>query len=120
MKETSRNTTKHHGSGKRPNRLELTLTDDEKSRLDELSEAAGMKPSQFLQKLIMTGGKVNAALTAEERKSITALSKIGTNIWEIRKEMINYGMDETTVSDIEVMYDDFAKIKEHFKSKVQK
>ena len=111
--------TGRHGSAKRPNRIEVILTDEENSRLEELSTAAGVKPTQLVRKLIM-GGTVKAALTAEERKLITDLSKMGTNIWQIRKDLINYGLDEKAVSDIESMYDEFAQIKEHFKTKVQK
>lgn len=119
MKETDPKTSRHHGSGKRPNRIEVILTEEENSRLKELSTAAGVKPTQLVRKLIM-GGTVNAALTAEERKLITDLGKMGTNIWQIRKDLINYGLDEKAVSDIEAMYDEFAQIKEHFKTKVQK
>ena len=120
MKETDQKTSRHHGSGKRPNRIEVILTDEENSRLEELSAAAGVKPTQLVRKLIMGGGTVKAALTAEERKLITDLGKMGTNIWQIRKDLINYGLDEKAVSDIEAMYDEFAEIKEHFKAKLQK
>lgn len=120
MKETDQKTSKHHGSGKRPNRIEVVLTDEENSRLEELSAAAGVKPTQFVRKLIMGGGTVKAALTSEERKLITNLGKIGTNIWQIRKDLINFGLDENALSDIDAMYDEFAKIKEHFKAKLQK
>lgn len=119
MKETDPKTSKHHGSGKRPNRIEVILNDEENSRLEELSAAAGVKPTQLVRKLIM-GGTVKAALTAEERKLITDLGKMGTNIWQIRKDLINYGLDEKAVSDIEAMYDEFAEIKEHFRAKLQK
>ena len=119
MKATDQTTSRHHGSGKRPNRIEVILTDEEKSRLEELSTAAGKKPTEYVRELILNG-KVDAALTAEERKLITDLSKMGTNIWQIRKDLINYGLDEKAVSDIEAMYDEFAKIKEHFKAKLQK
>ena len=119
MKETDPKTSKHHGSGKRPNRIEVILTDEENSRLEELSAAAGVKPTQLVRKLIM-GGTVKAALTAEERKLITDLGKMGTNIWQIRKDLINYGLDEKALSDIDAMYDEFAAIKEHFKAKLQK
>lgn len=109
-----------HGSKKRPYRIEVILTDEEKSRLDELSVAANEKPAKYIRKLIMGGGTVKAALTAEERKSITDLRKIGTNIWEIRKNLINYGLDEKSIADIKAMYDEFAKIKDFYKEKLQK
>lgn len=120
MKEIDQKTSRHHGSGTRPNRIEVILTDEENSRLEALSAAAGVKPTQLIRKLIMGSGTVKAALTAEERKLITDLSKMGTNIWQIRKDLINYGLDENALSDIDAMYDEFAKIKEHFKAKLQK
>ena len=83
--------------------------------------AAGEKSLPvFLRELALHEGTVVAALSADERKSITDLGKIGTNIWQIRKDLINYGLDEKAASDIEAMYDEFAKIKEHFKAKLQK
>ena len=128
MKETSRNTTKHHGSGKRPNRLELTLTDDEKSRLEELSTAAGKKPTEYVRELIMNG-KVDAVLTAEERKLITDLSKMGTNIWKTRNTLIALINEkkenkqripdlQKTIDELKTLYEEFADIKEHFKEKL--
>lgn len=119
MIETDPKTSKHHGSGKRPNRIEVILTDEEKSRLEELSTSAGKKPTEYVRELILSG-KVDAALTAEERKLITDLGRMGTNIWQIRKDLINYGLDENAVTDIEAMYDEFAIIKEYFKAKLQK
>ena len=113
--------TGRHGSGKRPNRTEVYFTNEEWEKVNSLMAAAGEKSLPvFLRELAINEGTVVAALTADERKLITDLSKMGTNIWQIRKDLINYGLDEKAVSDIEAMYDEFAQIKEHFKAKLQK
>ncbi len=120
MKETEPKTSRHHGSSKRPNRFEVILTDEENSRLEELSTAAGMKPTQLVRKLIMGGGKVNAALTVEERKLITDLGKMGTNIWQIRKDLMKHGTDSQLLKDLETIYEDFSEMKEYFKKMIKK
>ena len=131
MKETDPKTSKHHGSGKRPNRIEVILNDEENSRLEELSAAAGVKPTQLVRKLIMGGGTVKAALTAEERKLITDLGKMGTNIWKTRNTLIALINEEEgnkqripdlqkTIDELKTLYEEFADIKEHFKEKLQK
>lgn len=121
MKKTEPKTSRHHGSSKRPNRFEVILTDEENSRLEELSTAAGvMKPTQLVRKLIMGGGTVNAALTVEERKLITDLGKMGTNIWQIRKDLMKHGTDSQLLKDLETMYEDFSEIKEYFKEMIKK
>ena len=113
--------TGRHGSNKRPHRTEVYFTDEEWEKVNSLMAAAGEKSLPvFLRELALHKGTVVAALSADERKSIADLGKIGTNIWQIRKDLINYGLDEKAASDIEAMYDEFAKIKEHFKAKLQK
>lgn len=113
--------TGRHGSALRPNRTEVYFTNEEWEKVNSLMAAAGEKSLPvFLRELAINEGTVVAALTADERKLITDLSKMGTNIWQIRKDLINYGLDEKALSDIEAMYDEFAQIKEHFKAKLQK
>lgn len=107
--------TGRHGSGKRPNRTEVYFTNEEWEKVKSLMAAAGEKSLPvFLRELALHEGTVVAALTVGEKKSITDLGKIGTNIWQIRKDLINYGLDEKAVADIEAMYVEFAKIKEYF------
>lgn len=119
-----------HGSNKRPNRIEVILTDEENSRLEELSAAAGVKPTQLVRKLIMGDGTVKAVLTAEERKSITDLGKMGTNIWKTRNTLIALFNEEEhnkqmisdlqkTIDEVKTLYDEFAEIKNYFKTKLK-
>jgi len=118
---TTAKTKKRHGSAKRPNRIEIPFSDEEFARVNELTAAAGYrKPTDFLRDLLLGEGIVKAVLTVEERKSITDLSKIGTNIWQIRKILFNNGLNEKAISDIETMYEEFAEIKNYFKAKLQK
>ena len=121
-----------HGSARRPHRTEVYFTDREYARIQELSDEAGAASlPEFVRYIVMHQGEVTAALTAEERKSITDLSKIGTNIWKTRNSLIvlmNENKEikqmipelQTIVDNLNTLQIDFAKINEHFKEKVQK
>lgn len=112
---------KHHGSKKRPHGFYITLSDFEYTKVMELTAKAGyQKPTQFLRQLLLHGGKVKAALTPEERKLITDLGRMGTNIWEIRKDLMKHGTDSQLLKDLETMYEDFSEIKEYFKKMIKK
>lgn len=113
--------TKHHGSKKRPNRMEILFNDEEFAKVYKLTKQAGFnKPTKFLREFLLHKGKVKAALTPEERKSITNLGQIGTNIWNIRKELMKHGTNKTVLSKLENMIKEFAKIRDYFKKIVQK
>ena len=81
----------------------------------ELTDKSGYKkPTNLLRELLLHGGKVTAALTSEESRLIADLGKMGTNIWEIRKDLMRHGTDSRMIADLGVMYNDFRLIKEHF------
>lgn len=131
--KTTKKTSKgRHGSAKRPHRTEVYFTDREYARVQELSEEVGAASlPEFVRHIVMHRGKVTAPLTAEERKSITDLHKIGTNIWKTRNALIALMIENTElkkkipdlqkiVDELKTIQEDFAEINEHFKEKVQK
>lgn len=113
--------TKHHGSAKRPHRMEVTFSDEEWTKLTELAATSGEKSlSKFARKAIVNVGVVASAVTAEDRREIGKLSKIGTNLWQLRKQLHNAGIDENTLKDLRMFYDDFAKIIRYYRAKIDK
>ena len=113
-------TTKHHGSARRPNRLELSFSDSEWQTLESLAASAGEdKLSVFCRKLILGGGVIAAAVSAEDRRDIAQLSKVGSNLWELRKDLRNFGFDETNLQKFRTIYAEMLKIIEYFRAKIK-
>lgn len=113
--------TKHHGSAKRPHRMEVTFSEKEWERLTELAAVSGEKSlSKFARKTILNGGVVEGPVTAEDRKEIGKLSRIGSNLWHVRKQLHNAGMDENTLKDFQMFYDEFAKIIRYYRAKIDR
>lgn len=118
MKEetTEKKKTGRHGSKRRPNRVEICFSDTEYSRVKELAEEANaVSLPEFVRLIVMFRGMVTAALTPEDRKLISDLGKMGTNLWEIRKDLMRHGTDKQLLADLESMYQDFKKIKDYYK-----
>ena len=106
---------KHNGSKTRPHRVEVDLTDEEFKTANDLAAKAGLKSlAQFFRKLLLHRGHIKAALTPDERKLITDLGKMGTNIWEIRKDLMKHGIDSKMISDLGSVYDEFMKMRTHY------
>ena len=112
---------KHHGSAKRPHRLEVSFSDGEWDTLAALAKKAGEKKvPAFARKLILGGGVIEARVTPEDRKDIAQLGKIGGNLWQLRKDLNNYGIDEKLSDDLEKFHAEFAKILSYFRAKIEK
>lgn len=112
---------KHHGSARRPHRIDVSFSDSEWEIMTDLAKKAGEKRvPTFARKLLLGGGKVIAAVTPEDRKEIAQLSKIGSNLWQLRKDLNNYGMDEKMAKDLEAFQTIFAKVLLHFREKIEK
>lgn len=113
--------TKHHGSAKRPHRMEVTFSEKEWERLTDLAAVSGEKSlSKFARKTILNGGVVEGPVTAEDRKEIGKLSRIGSNLWHVRRQLHNAGMDENTLKDFQMFYDEFAKIIRYYRAKIDR
>ena len=113
--------TKHHGSAKRPHRIEVTFSEQEWEKLTELSAVSGEKSlSKFARKVILNCGIVEGPVTAEDRKEIGKLSRIGANLWQVRKQLHNAGMDENTLKDFQLFYEEFAEIIKYYRVKIDK
>lgn len=113
--------TKHHGSAKRPHRMEVTFSEQEWEKLTGLAAVSGEKSlSKFARKAILNSGVVEAAVTAEDRREIGKLGKIGANLWSLRKQLLNAGMDEITLKDFQMFYEEFAKIIRYYRAKIDK
>lgn len=124
-----------HGSKKRPNRSEVYFTDEEHSIVKKMADAAGKSSLPvFIRELVLNEGTVTAALTAEEKKSITDLSNIGTNIWKTRNSLIVLMMNkdaskarskkmncelQKVIDSLNTMFEDFEKIHSHFAEKIK-
>ena len=118
----NKTTTKgRHGSARRPHRKEVYFSDQEFERVQELAkEASAASLPEFIRHIVMHHGVVKAALTPDERKLITDLGRIGTNIWEFRKDLMKHGPDSQLLKDLETMYREFTDIKEYYKKMIKK
>lgn len=112
---------KHHGSAKRPHRLEVSFSDGEWDTLAALAKKAGEKKvPAFARKLLLGGGTVVAAITQEDRKEIAQLSKIGSNLWQLRKDLNNHGVDNYLTKDLERFHDEMQNVLLYFREKVNR
>ena len=101
--------------------MEVTFSEQEWEKLTELSAVSGEKSlSKFARKAILNSGVVQAAVTAEDRREIGKLSRIGANLWNIRKQLHNAGMDENTLKDFQMFYEEFAEIIKYYRAKIDK
>lgn len=113
--------TKRHGSKPRPNRIEVILSDQEYEHVSALAERAGEKTvANFIREFIMKGGKITAALSKKEIQEIDKLNNIGTNLWEVRKQILNSGFDDKTAQDLYAFKQEFTEILAYYKSKKKK
>ena len=113
--------TKHHGSKKRPHRMEVTFSDEEWDLLQKKAKESGEKSlTKFARKAIVNAGVVSAKVTEEDRKEIGKLKIIGVNLWQLRKQLHNAGMDENTLKDFQMFYDEFAKIIRYYRVKIDR
>lgn len=120
-KDIQQKASKHHGSARRPHRIEVTFSDTEWENMTALTKKAGEKRvPTFARKLLLGGGTVIAAVTPEDRKEIAQLSKIGSNLWQLRKDLNNYGMDEKMSKDLDAFQRIFAKVLLHYREKIEK
>lgn len=102
---------KRHGSELRPRRVEISFTEDEYEQISALAEQAGDKSvAKFIRKYILKRRKLKARLSDSDKKEIENLHKIGTNIWQIRKDLINYGIDDKVIDDLEKMKKEFYEL----------
>jgi len=123
MKEqTDIKVSKHHGSAKRPNRLELTFSDEEMKKVKAMARKAGeeKRVPSFARKLILGGGVIEARVTPEDRRDIAQLGKIGGNLWQLRKDLNNFGIDEKLSDDLEMFHAEFANILAYYRAKIEK
>ena len=110
---------RHHGSAKRPYRLEVSFSEEEWTALAALANNVGEKKiPAFARKLLLGGGTVVARITPEDRKDIGQLGKIGGNLWQLRKDLNNFGADGKLLSDLDTFYNEFAKILTYFRTKI--
>ncbi len=118
--KTKTKQTRHHGSSKRPNRLEISLNDDEMKTVVELATKAGMtKIPTFARKLLLGGGVIPAPITPDDRKDINQLSKIGSNLWRLRKDLEDFGVDPELLRDLELFKIKFKKILDYYIEKIK-
>ena len=102
---------KRRGSELRPRRVEISFTEDEYEQISALAEQAGDKSvAKFIRKYILKRRKLKARLSDSDKKEIENLHKIGTNIWQIRKDLINYGIDDKVIDDLEKMKKEFYEL----------
>gem|GEM_PF-5980688 len=101
--------------------MEILFNDEEFAKVYQLTKQAGFhKPAEFLRNYLLHKGKIIAALSPKERKTITYLGNIGTNLWEIRKDFEKRGITSDTLDDLAIMIDEFTEIKNYFKAKILK
>ncbi len=114
--------TGRHGSDKRPHRTDVYYTDEEWQKLNDMAAAAGVDSrhlATFVRELALKG-KVKAILSAEDRRDINKLNNIGTNLWEVRKKLIDLNIDDELAKDLAKFKTEFAEILKYFKDKKDK
>ena len=117
--EQNAKTTNRHGSNKRPNRIEISFSDQELKKVKALAREAGQdKIPTFVRNFILGGGVVEAAVTEQDRKDIAQLSKIGANLWQLRKDLKEYGLDNQFLSDLREFSEKFKTILPYYFSKI--
>jgi hypothetical protein len=113
---------KHNGSALRPNRMEVNFSDEEWEKLNEMATAAGVNTRHlptFVRKLALEG-KIKSILSAEDRRDISKLNNIGTNLWEVRKKLIDLKSEDELQELVKELYKfktEFAEILKYFKDK---
>ena len=101
--------------------MEVTFSDEEWDLLQKKANESGEKSlSKFARKAIVNAGVVSAKVTEEDRKEIGKLKIIGVNLWQLRKQLHNAGIDEKTLNNLEIFYDEFAKIIKFYRGKIDK
>ena len=110
--------TRHHGSKKRPHRMEVTFSDEEWKILQKKAKESGEKTiSNFARTCVLNNG-ITAIISDQERSEIAQLSKIGNNLWELRKQLYNAGIDGQILHDLELFRQKFTKVIEYYKVKL--
>jgi hypothetical protein len=116
-----RTPSRHHGSASRPKRLELSFSEDESKEVEALARKAGEGKhiSSFVRKCVLGGGVVEAGITPTDRKDIAQLGKLGSNLWQLRKDLNRFGVDYTFTRDLESFYKELQTIVAYYKDKLQ-
>lgn len=88
--------------------------------MNDLAKKAGEEKITVLARnLILGGGVVEAAVTPEDRRDIAQLSKIGTNLWQLRKDLNDYGVDEQFTYDLQKFSAEFKEILSYYFAKLK-
>ena len=98
--------------------MEITFSDEEWEKIKEMVAASGENTiSKFARMCLLNAGVV-AIISDEDYRKITQLSKIGSNIWELRQQLYNAGVDGQILKDLETFRQQFSKILEFYKDKI--
>ena len=102
---------KRHGSELRPRRVEITFSEDEYERISALADQAGEKSvAKFIRQYVLKRRQLKARLSETDKKNIDNLHKIGTNIWQIRKDIMSFGIDDKVIDDLAQMKSEFYQL----------
>ena len=102
---------KHHGSSKRPHRIEISYSESEWEMLTQKAEEAGIYKLASMIRGLSLNGEVHAALIPEEREIIANLHKVGVNLWALRGDIMSYNVGESFARQLDsLMAEDLVSI----------
>lgn len=109
------------GHGPKPGikRIEIWLDQTSYDKLEEMKKTSGLfSKAEVLRQLIMNG-KIQAALTKEEKTDIKNLRKMGVNLWALLTELKRSGMKEMEKKFMD-LYDEYEKMNLHYRRRLYK
>lgn len=87
---------------KKSQKIEVRVSRFQKHKIKRKAENADMSVSEYLRKSALNQ-KINNIETDNIHKLAVQLKKVGTNIWQIRKEILNnYSFSNTEIKEIEL------------------
>ena len=83
-------------------KIEVRVSQDQKIKIKNKAKKTGMSMSEYLRKSALNQ-KINNIKTDNISELAVQLKKVGTNIWQIRKEILNnYSFSDTEIKEIEL------------------
>ena len=98
--------------------MEVTFSDKEWKILQKKAKDSGEKTISNYARICLLNNNIIIEISDEERSEIAQLSKIGSNLWELRKQLYNAGIDGQILRDLELFRQKFAKVIEYYKAKI--
>ena len=74
---------------KRDKRITIRGTPEEKAQIEEKAKKAGLSRNEYILRVLLSSRKINIIEGDHLHNLMVQLKKVGVNVWEIRKEIMN-------------------------------